>query len=39
MVILTHQLHLAGETPDEMVDQVRLSFDGEVVYGRDLDIF
>jgi ribonuclease BN (tRNA processing enzyme) len=39
MVILTHQLHLAGDTPDEMVEQVRLGFDGEVAYGRDLDIF
>ena len=39
MVILTHQLHLGGETEEALVDQVRLSFDGEVVYGHDLDIF
>ena len=39
MVILNHQLHLGGETPEEMVEQVRISFDGEVVYGRDLDVF
>ena len=39
MVILNHQLHLAGETPEEMVEQVRASFDGEVVYGRDLDVY
>ena len=39
MVVLTHQLHLAGDTPEEMVEQVRLSFDGEVVYGRDLDVY
>ena len=39
MVILHHQLHLAGDTPEEMVEQVRISFDGEVVYGRDLDVF
>ena len=39
MVILHHQLHLGGETPEEMVEQVRLSFDGEVIYGRDLDVF
>ena len=38
-VILHHQLHLAGDTPEEMVEEVRLSFDGEVVYGRDLDVF
>ena len=39
MVILHHQLHFAGETPEEMVEQVRSRFDGEVVYGRDLDVF
>ena len=39
MVILHHQIHLAGDTPEEMVEQVRLSFDGAVVYGRDLDVF
>lgn len=39
MVILHHQLHLAGETADALVEQVRRSFDGTVVYGRDLDVF
>ena len=39
MVVLHHQLHLIGETPEEMVEQVRVSFDGQVFYGRDLDIF
>ena len=39
MVILTHQLHLGGDTDVEMVEQVQLSFDGEVVYGRDLDVY
>ena len=39
MVILHHQLHLAGGTAEQMVEQVRVSFDGEVVYGRDLDVF
>ena len=39
LVILHHQLHLAGDTPEEMVEQVRLNFDGEVAYGRDLDVF
>ena len=39
MVILNHQLHLAGDTAEEIVEQVRLSFGGEVVYGRDLDVF
>jgi ribonuclease BN (tRNA processing enzyme) len=39
MVILTHQLHLGGETEQDLVDEVRLSFDGDVAYGHDLDIF
>ena len=39
MVVLTHQLHLGDDTDVEMVEQVRLSFDGEVFYGRDLDVF
>ena len=39
MVILTHQLHLAGDTPEEMVEQVRLNFDGRVEYGRDLQVY
>lgn len=33
MVILHHQLHLAGETAEELVEQVRLGFDGAVMYG------
>ena len=39
LVVLTHQLHLGGETAEELVRQVQLSFDGEVAYGRDLDVF
>ena len=39
MVILHHQIHPAGDTPEEMIEEVRISFDGEVVYGRDLDVF
>ena len=39
LVVLTHQLHFGGETAEELVEQVRLSFDGEVAYGRDLDVF
>ena len=30
------QIMMSGE---ELVEQVRLSFDGEVAYGRDLDVF
>ena len=39
MVILYHQLHLAGDTPEQMVDEVRARYDGPVIYGRDLDVF
>ena len=39
MVVLTHQLHLAGESPDQLVDEVRAQYDGPVVYGNDLDVF
>lgn len=38
-VILYHQLHLGGDTAEEMVEQVRLSFDGDVFYGRDLEVY
>ena len=39
MVILYHQLHLGGESAEEMVAEVRSTYDGKVVYGRDLDVF
>ena len=39
MVILYHQLHLAGGSPEEMVDEVRAQYNGPVVYGRDLDVY
>ena len=39
MVVLHHQIHPAGDTPEEMVEQVRISFDGEVFYGRDLEVY
>ncbi len=39
MVVLYHQLHLAGGSPEEMVAEVRSQYDGTVVYGRDLDVF
>ena len=38
MVILYHQLHF-GESPEQMIEEVRASFDGDVVYGRDLDVY
>lgn len=37
-VVLTHQL-LWGATEEELVEEVRDSFDGPVHYGRDLDVF
>jgi hypothetical protein len=27
-----------GQTPDEVVDEVRRHFDGTIVYGNDLDV-
>ena len=39
MVILYHQLHFAGGSPEQMVEEVRAQYDGPVVYGRDLDVY
>ena len=39
MVVLTHQLHLAGESPDQFVQEVQAQYEGPVVYGQDLDVF
>ena len=39
MVILYHQLHLGGGSAEEMVEEVQSTYDGRVVYGRDLDVF
>ncbi len=39
MVVLYHQLHLGGESPEQLVEEVREQYDGPVVYGRDLDVF
>ena len=38
MIILIHQL-LWGAAPEELLEEIRQSYDGNVVYGRDLDIF
>ena len=38
LLVLTHQL-LWGATPEELVAEVRSTFSGVVVYGRDLDVF
>jgi ribonuclease BN (tRNA processing enzyme) len=37
-VILTHQLTWTA-TPEELVDEVRSTFAGRVIYGKDLDVF
>ena len=39
MVILYHQLHLAGDSPEQMVAEVSAQFDGPVAYGRDLEVY
>jgi len=38
LLILTHQL-LWGSTPEELVEEVREAFDGNVMYGEDLQVF
>ncbi len=38
LLILTHQL-LWGATPEELLAEVRAEFPGEVVYGRDLEVY
>ena len=38
LLVLTHQL-LWGATPEELVAEVRSTFDGTVIYGKDLDVF
>lgn len=38
LLVLTHQL-LWGATPEELVAEVRSTFGGMVIYGKDLDVF
>jgi len=38
LLVLTHQL-LWGSTPEELLAEVRSTFNGPVVYGNDLDVF
>lgn len=38
ILVLTHQL-LWGSTPEELVAEVRSTFSGRVIYGKDLDVF
>jgi len=36
-LVLYHLLPM-GEKPEEVVDEVRQQFDGEIIYGKDLDV-
>ena len=36
-LVLYHQLPM-GETPDEILREIRAAFDGEVIYGNDLQV-
>lgn len=38
LLVLTHEL-LWGSTPDEIVREVQSSFSGQVIFGRDLDVY
>jgi len=37
LLVLTHVL-LHGETPERLLDEIRVGYDGEVVLGADLDV-
>ena len=39
LLILYHQLHFSGSTPDDLLEEIGKIYKGKVVYGRDLDIF
>lgn len=38
LLVLTHQL-LWGASPEDLVAEIRTHFDGEIAYGRDLDVY
>ncbi len=38
LLVLTHQL-LWGATEEQLLEEIRLNFDGEVVYANDLDVY
>ena len=38
LLVLTHQL-LWGATEEQLLDEIRLNFDGKVVYANDLDVY
>ncbi len=38
LLVLTHQL-LWGATEEQLLEEIRLHFDGEVVYANDLDVY
>ncbi|NIM51539.1 MAG: MBL fold metallo-hydrolase [Gemmatimonadales bacterium] len=38
LLVLYHQL-LWGTTPDELLEEIRARWNGQVVYGRDLDVY
>ena len=39
LLILYHQIHFSGSTPDDLLEEIGEIHKGKVVYGRDLDIF
>ena len=38
-LILTHQMHLGDISDDELLQEITDLYDGEVIFGRDLDVF
>jgi ribonuclease BN (tRNA processing enzyme) len=39
LLVLIHQIHFYGSTPDDLLEEIREIYKGKVVYGNDLDIF
>ncbi len=38
-LILQHQMHLGPVSDDELVQEIADIYDGEIIFGRDLDVF
>jgi ribonuclease Z len=39
LLVLYHQLLWMGATEEELLDEIRQNFDGEVVSAKDLDVY
>jgi ribonuclease BN (tRNA processing enzyme) len=39
LLVLTHQLLWMGATQEDLLEEIRRSFEGPIAFGRDLDVF